>query len=74
MNFWTKLTQKGYLQTKKNKNYRRILNIQIKVDYYFQLQQTILILGTNLKKKRIFLVENRKKMNTTIEFLIFKLV
>ena len=31
----------------KNKNYHRILHIQINLDSKFQLQQTILIFGTN---------------------------
>ena len=48
---WIKLTQKGYFRTKKNKNYHRILHIQINLDSKFQLQQTILIFGTNFQKK-----------------------
>ena len=50
-NFWIKLTQKGYFRTKKNENYHRILHIQINLDSKFQLQQTILIFGTNFQKK-----------------------
>ena len=51
LNFWIKLTQKGYFRTKKNENYHRILHIQINLDSKFQLQQTILIFGTNFQKK-----------------------
>ena len=50
LNFWVKLTQKEYLQTKKNENYHRILHIQINLDSKFQLQQTILTFGTNFQK------------------------
>ena len=32
LNFWIKLTQKGYFRTKKDENYHRILHIQINVD------------------------------------------
>ena len=39
LNFWIKLTQKGYLRTKKNGNYHQILHIQINLDSKFQLQQ-----------------------------------
>ena len=51
MNFWIKLTQKGYFRTKNNENYNQILYIQINLDSKFQLQQTILIFGTNFQKK-----------------------
>ena len=47
LNFWIKLTQKGYFRSKKNENYHRILHIQINLDSKFQLQQTILIFGAN---------------------------
>ena len=46
LNFWTKLTHKGYFRSKKrkkNENHHRILSIQIILDFKFQLQQTILI-------------------------------
>ena len=39
LNFWIKLTQKGYFRTKKYENYLRILHIQINLDSKFQLQQ-----------------------------------
>ena len=58
MNFWIKLTQKEYFGIKKDLsytiivvNYHRILQIQINLDSKFELQQTILIFGTNFKKK-----------------------
>ena len=51
LNFWIKLIQKGYFWTKVNKNRHRILHIQINLDSKFQLQQTILIFGTNFQKK-----------------------
>ena len=38
LNFWIKLTQKEYFQTKKKENYHRILHIQINLDSNFQLQ------------------------------------
>ena len=61
LNFWIKLTQKGYFRTKKNENYHRILHIQINLDSKFQLQQTILIFGINFQKKKSILpVENTK--------------
>ena len=43
--FWTKLTQKGYFQSKKREraNYRRILHIRINLGSKFQLQETTLI-------------------------------
>ena len=69
LNFWAKLTQKEYFQSKKNENHHRILHIPINPGSKVQLQQTILIYGTG-----ILLVENKKKMNITIEFLIFRLV
>ena len=73
LNFWIKLTQKGHFLTKKNENYHRILHIQINLDSKFQLQQTILIFGTNFQKKYTS-GRKHKKMNITIEFFIFELV
>ena len=60
LNFWIKLTQKGYFRSKKNENYHRILHIQINLDSKFQLQQTILIFGTNFQKKY---TSSRKQKN-----------
>ena len=54
LNFWIKLTQKGYSRTKKNENYHWILLIQINLDSKFQLQQKILIFGTNFQKRVYF--------------------
>ena len=55
LNFWIKLTQKWYFQTKKkNENYHRIIHSQINQDSKFQLQRTILIFGTNFQKKVYF--------------------
>ena len=44
-NFWTKLTENSYFQSKKeqNKNYHRILHIQVNLGSKFYLQQTIQI-------------------------------
>ena len=65
MNFWIKLTQKGYFRTKNNENYNQILYIQINLDSKFQLQQTILNFGINLKKNTSS--QKQKKMNITIK-------
>ena len=40
LNFWIKLTQKGYFRTKKNENYHRILHIQINLDSKFPVEKT----------------------------------
>ena len=61
LNFWIKLTQKGYFRSKKNENYHRILHIQINLDSKFELQQTILISGTKFPQESILPVENKKK-------------
>ena len=61
LNFWIKLTQKGYFRSKKNENYHRILHIQINLDSKFELQQTILISGTKFPQESILPVENNKK-------------
>ena len=47
LNFWTKLSQKDYFQSEKDKeeNHQRILHIRISLDSKFHLQQTILISG-----------------------------
>ena len=63
MNFWIKLTQKGYFQTKKN--YHRILHTEI------NLYIEILIFGTNFRKK-VYFRSNIQKMNITIKFYISK--
>ena len=60
MNFWIKLTQKGYFRTKNNENYNQILYIQINLDSKFQLQQTILIFGTSFQKKVYFQLKTQK--------------
>ena len=44
----------------KNENHHRILHILINLGFKFQLQQTILIYGTNFSKKRRLPVKNRK--------------
>ena len=54
------------------KNYHRIPHIQINLDSKFQLQQTILIFGTNFQKN-IYLWSKTEKMNITTEFFIFEL-
>ena len=77
LNFWTKLTQKGFFQykkEKKNENDRLILYIRNSLRSKLQLQQTILIFWNTFSKKRLQPVENMKKMNITIEFFKFKLV
>ena len=48
LNFWIKLTQKGYFQTKKNENYHHFSS-----DWQFRFS------GSNLPKT-VFQVENRK--------------
>ena len=69
LNFWIKLTQKGYFLTKKKKNYHRIQHIQI-LDSKFQLQQKVLIFGTNYQKKYI---SRKHKKRTSLQFFIFEL-
>ena len=70
MNFWIKLTQKGYFLTKKKWKYHRILHIQINLhiqislhiqinqDSKFQLQQ--FWFSEKISEKSILLVENTK--------------
>ena len=60
LNFWIKLTQKGYFQTKKIKNYHQILHIKINLDSKFELQQTILIFGTTFQNKVYFQLKTQK--------------
>ena len=60
LKFWTKLTQKGYFQSKKNENYHQILHIRFNLDSNFQLQQTILIFGTNFQIKGYFWSKTEK--------------
>ena len=50
-----------------------ITHIEINLDPKFQLQQIILLSGTNFQKKYTF-GPKHKKMNIIIEFSIFKLV
>ena len=44
----------------KNENYHRILHIQINLNSKFQLQQTILIFGTNFQKNVYFRSKTQK--------------
>ena len=62
LNFWTKLTQKGYFWSKKKEkeNYHWILHIWINLGSKFQLKQTTLIFGTNSQRTNS-LVEIRQK-------------
>ena len=55
-----------------NKHYHQILHIQISLDTNFQLKMTIFFFLSNLPKKGISSLKH--KMDTTIEFCIFKLV
>ena len=73
LGFWIKLTQKGYIGTKKNEHYHRILHIQINLDSKFQLQQTILIFRTDFQKN-VYFLSKTEKMTITIEFFVFELV
>ena len=61
LNFWIKLTRKGYFWAKANKNYYRILHIhiQINIDSKFRLQQ-FWFFG-QISKKSILPVKNRKQ-------------
>ena len=74
LDFWTRLTQKGYFLSKKvkNKNYYRILHIRINLSTEFQLKLTILIFWTKFVPKGNFL-SKREKVNTTMDFSIFEL-
>ena len=67
------INTKRVFSNQKNENYHRILDVQINLDSKFQLQQTILIFGTNFQKKYTS-GRKHKKMNITIEFFIFELV
>ena len=67
LNFWIKLTQKGYFRTKKNENNHQILRIQINLIKFTKLINNISA-STNdfdfwnkFPNKSIFLVEKRKK-------------
>ena len=72
LNFWFKLTQKGYFRTKKMK---------ITIEFYiFKLIQNLNFsfnkqfdISNKFPKKRILPADNRKK-NITIELFIFELV
>ena len=59
-NFWTKLTQKIYFQSKieNSGNHHRILHIRISLGSRFQLQQ-FWFFGRN-SQKRAFPIKNRK--------------
>ena len=67
------INTKRVFSNQKNENYHRILDVQINLDSKFQLQQTILIFGTNFQKKYTS-GQKHKKMIITIEFFIFELV
>ena len=54
----------------KNQSHHLILFFGISVGSKFQLQQTILIFGTNLQKKRYF-HSKTQEMNVTIDICIF---
>ena len=62
LNFWTKLTQKGYFLFKrvKNENHHQILHIGISKGSSFQLQQTVLIFWNKFSKQMLLPVRNRK--------------
>ena len=72
-----KINQRGrgnvYQALNEKKNYHRILCIKINLDSKFQLQQTILIPGTNFKKNYTS-GRKHKKMDIAIEFFMFELV
>ena len=72
LNFWTKLIQKGYFQSKKknNENHYWVLYIRISLGSMFQLQQ--FWYGTNFLKKDTFNWK-QKKMNTTNVLFILEL-
>ena len=76
LNFWTKLTQKGYFRSKKEKQnypYHRILHIPINLGSKFQLQEIILIFETKFQIKGYFRSKT-EKMNTTNEFFVFEFI
>ena len=50
----------GYHRGSKNENYHQILHIQINLDSKFQLQETILISGTNLQNEVYFQLKTEK--------------
>ena len=47
-------------EPQKNENYHRIQHIQININSKFQLQQTILIFGTNFEEKVYFRSKTQK--------------
>ena len=63
LNFWSKLTQKGYFQFKKEKQVQHywILHIRITLGAKFYSRQTILNVGPNLPKKTIFCQKRKKQ-------------
>ena len=75
LNFWTKLTQKRYFWSKKEKkqNHLWILDIPISLGSRIQLQQTILTFYNNFPKQGYF-QRKTEKMNITTKFFIFNLV
>ena len=53
-------TKMVFLNYKKNENYDRILHIQVSVDSKFQIQQAILIFGTDFQKEVYFWSKTEK--------------
>ena len=63
LNLRTKLTQKGYFQSKKeqNENHHRILHIRNSLGVKFQLQQIILTFWTKFAPKKNTSGQKQKK-------------
>ena len=70
--YWTKFAKKYFRpRTKKIEHHHWILSIWISLGAKFQLKLTILSFWTKFAQKRYFQSEI-KKVNTAIEFCIFK--
>ena len=72
MNFWTKLTQKRYFRSKKEKkeNHHRILHIWISLGSKVQPQQTILIFRNKFAPKKNTSSQKQKKLTSSYEIQI----
>ena len=72
LNFWTKLTQKGYFQSKKenNENHHQILHIRISLILYLNFNN--FYFWNKFPKKGYF--RSKTEKDITIELFIFELV
>ena len=71
MNFWTKLTQKGYFRSKQNENQHWVLHIRINLGSKLYLQQ---FWDMEQISKKGYFQSKTGQINITIKFFVFKLV